>query len=134
MNNTTAGNQMQPSIAMDEAGNFVISWTSYGQDGDRVDYGNIYARKFPATPVYDGSYGEVVPTLPSQTPPASYVPLITSVDDPTNHLVPPGTGYDGVVQIIMNGPDGPGPVRSADRGNELHPHRRACGHLRRHPT
>jgi hypothetical protein len=37
--------QAEPSVAMDPNGDFVVSWTSYGQDSDRD---GIYARKFNA--------------------------------------------------------------------------------------
>ena len=50
VNDTTANNQMYPSIAMDANGEFVISWTSYGQDGENIDDGNIYAKSFPRKP------------------------------------------------------------------------------------
>ena len=32
--------------------------------------------------------------------------LITTVDDPANHVVAPGTGYDGVADIIVSFPSG----------------------------
>ena len=34
VNTTTAGNQINPSIEMDNDGNFMIAWSSFGQDGD----------------------------------------------------------------------------------------------------
>jgi hypothetical protein len=34
VNTTTAGNQINPSIEMDNEGNTMIAWSSYGQDGD----------------------------------------------------------------------------------------------------
>ena len=43
VNTYTAGNQANPSVAMDSAGDFVITWQSYGQDGN--DYG-VYARRY----------------------------------------------------------------------------------------
>ncbi len=33
---------------------------------------------------------------------ATLRPLITTVDDPANHVVAPGTGYDGVAKIIVS--------------------------------
>ncbi len=43
VNATTAENQQEPSIAMDDAGNFMVTWTSYNQDGDHHGiYGQIY--------------------------------------------------------------------------------------------
>ncbi|MGD9128269.1 MAG: hypothetical protein PVH19_12905, partial [Planctomycetia bacterium] len=46
VNGTIEGDQMWPSIAMDHLGHFVVTWTSFGQDGDTAYESNIYARKF----------------------------------------------------------------------------------------
>ncbi|MBQ4142589.1 MAG: trypsin-like serine protease [Thermoguttaceae bacterium] len=46
VNETTANNQMYASIDMDYEGNFVISWTGAGADGDEAYETNIYARQF----------------------------------------------------------------------------------------
>ena len=46
VNTTTAGAQIEPRIAMDGSGNFVITWTSNNQDGDV--YG-VYAQRFDAS-------------------------------------------------------------------------------------
>ena len=46
VNDTTAGNQMYADVAMDDTGDFVITWTSYGQDGDSATDGNIYAKNY----------------------------------------------------------------------------------------
>lgn len=43
VNSTIANNQQSPVIAMDGAGDFVVTWTSYTQDGDR--YG-VYAQRY----------------------------------------------------------------------------------------
>ena len=43
INNTTAGNQDRPQVAMDGSGNFVVAWTS-DQGGDL----DIYARRYAA--------------------------------------------------------------------------------------
>lgn len=48
VNQTTTGNQMWPSIAMNQVGEFVITWTTDGQAGDTAYESNIYARKFDA--------------------------------------------------------------------------------------
>ena len=43
VNTTTAGNQQEPRIAADHNGNFIVVWSSYGQDGDAYGiYGRIY--------------------------------------------------------------------------------------------
>src|SRR4051812_45431043 len=44
-NSYTTGSQFAPAVALDEAGKFVITWTSFGQDGN--EYG-IFARRFDA--------------------------------------------------------------------------------------
>ena len=46
VNLLTAGNQDSPAVAMDASGNYVVAWTTYGQNGDRSADGNIMARKF----------------------------------------------------------------------------------------
>ena len=45
VNNFTDGDQSSPSVAMDNAGNFIISWQSFGQDGDGL---GVYARRYNA--------------------------------------------------------------------------------------
>jgi hypothetical protein len=43
VNPTTAENQQEPSVAIDPSGNFIITWSSYAQDGDHYGiYGQIY--------------------------------------------------------------------------------------------
>ena len=52
VNTTTTGDQSDPTVAMDAAGNFVVTWTSAGQDGD----GNgVYAQRFNALGIAQGS-------------------------------------------------------------------------------
>ena len=43
VNETTATAQKEPSIAMDDSGNFVVSWQSQHEGGDKKD---VYARLF----------------------------------------------------------------------------------------
>ena len=43
VNQTLLQAQYQPSVAMDYAGDFVITWTSYGQDGDRQ---GVFGRRY----------------------------------------------------------------------------------------
>lgn len=43
VNQTTTGAQNEPAVAMDQAGNFLVTWTSTGQDGSgRGVYGRVY--------------------------------------------------------------------------------------------
>ena len=55
VNSTTANNQLYPSVAALADGGYVVSWTSYGQDGS----GNgIYAQRYGASGAAEG--GEVL--------------------------------------------------------------------------
>ncbi len=45
VNTITAGDQVNPTVAMDQMGNYVIAWESYGQDGSGW---GVYARRFTA--------------------------------------------------------------------------------------
>ncbi|HLA63185.1 MAG TPA: T9SS type A sorting domain-containing protein [Rhodothermales bacterium] len=45
VNTTTTNDQLAPAVAMDADGDFVVAWTSYGQDGDNS---GVYARRFAA--------------------------------------------------------------------------------------
>ncbi|MEX0713606.1 MAG: hypothetical protein WD278_14710 [Pirellulales bacterium] len=55
VNDTTADQQLWSSVAMDDDGDFVITWTSDGQDGDGF---GVYARPYNASGVTQG--GEFV--------------------------------------------------------------------------
>lgn len=52
VNTTVAGDQSDAAVAMDAAGNFVITWTSNGQDGDGD---GVYAQLYTALGVTVGS-------------------------------------------------------------------------------
>ena len=52
VNTTTADNQINPAVAMDAAGNFVVTWSSNLQDGS--GYG-IYAQRYNAAGVAQGA-------------------------------------------------------------------------------
>ncbi|MEH2210219.1 hypothetical protein, partial [Nostoc sp.] len=51
VNTYTSSTQNNPAVAMDSGGDFVISWTSNGQDGD--GYG-IYAQRYNSAGVAQG--------------------------------------------------------------------------------
>lgn len=53
VNTTTADAQTAPSVAMDSGGNFVVAWTSTGQDSGATD--GVYAQRFNAAGVAQGS-------------------------------------------------------------------------------
>ncbi len=68
VNTTATDNQINPTVAMDAAGNFVVTWASNLQDGS--GYG-VYAQRFDASGVAQG--GEVLvntTTANSQTTPS----------------------------------------------------------------
>ena len=48
VNTTTARNQIFPAVAIDADGDFAVTWTSYGQDGDAAAEANVYMRLFRA--------------------------------------------------------------------------------------
>ncbi len=52
VNSYTTGSQSAPAVAMDADGDFVVTWTSSGQDG--ADYG-IYAQRYSAAGVAQGA-------------------------------------------------------------------------------
>ena len=52
VNTETASNQDEPSVAMDDNGNFVVAWTSYGQD--KKDTDGVFAQRFDANGVAQG--------------------------------------------------------------------------------
>ena len=52
VNTTTAGDQTYPAAAMDTNGNFVITWSSYGQDGSGW---GVYAQRYNSSGVAQGS-------------------------------------------------------------------------------
>ncbi len=100
VNDTTDNNQVWPSIGMDADGTFVISWTSYGQDGDESTESNIYAKQFVSNDAFldlDGT--DAVYTADSDSEDAEFV---TTTEDPDTQLTSTNSGYDGVVQIVTS--------------------------------
>ncbi|MBQ8363425.1 MAG: trypsin-like serine protease, partial [Thermoguttaceae bacterium] len=64
VNETTENNQRFASIAMERDGGFVVSWTSWGQDGDSAVESNIYARKFASNHLVSKTVGTVEDMTP----------------------------------------------------------------------
>jgi hypothetical protein len=56
VNGYTSGDQRDSAVAMDGSGNFVVVWTSYGQDGDTF---GVFGRRFNASGVPQGSEFQV---------------------------------------------------------------------------
>ncbi|MFW5692658.1 MAG: hypothetical protein ACOCWL_00435, partial [Thermoguttaceae bacterium] len=98
VNDTTAGNQTWASIAMDAVGNFVVSWTGETTAGDS----DVYAKRFVSNDAFrlgsdmPGQEGRITERDPD-------IRWATTTDDPDNHIVPPGAGYDGVVRTDNGG-------------------------------
>ena len=64
VNSFTAGNQIDPTVAIDHNGNFVISWTSWFQDSSE---NGIYARRYnSAGTAQDGEFQVNTHTLSNQ--------------------------------------------------------------------
>jgi hypothetical protein len=51
VNTFTTGSQLDPSVAMDSSGNFVVTWSSFGQDGSGS---GVYAQRYNADGVAQG--------------------------------------------------------------------------------
>jgi hypothetical protein len=119
VNSTTANDQTFPDIAMEVNGDFVITWTSAGQDGDELFERNVYARRFASneTVFPQNNSGRVDPKSLMMDPSMDLpVNMIVTTDDPANHIVQPGTGYDGVAMLVMdNGTMGTGSLLSDGR-------------------
>ncbi len=102
VNETTANNQYAPSIAMDADGDFVITWTSETANG-----ADIYARKFISNRWFRGAnlFALTPRSALDRSPlgPTEAQLRVVSVDDPANHVIPPGSGFDGVVQVNVLG-------------------------------
>jgi len=74
VNSTTALDQLSPSITALADGGFVVSWTSYGQDGS--DWG-VYAQRYAA----DGTAAGAEFQVNSATASEQYFPSITALAD-----------------------------------------------------
>ncbi len=105
VNDTTRGNQMYPDIAMSSDGTFVITWTSYGQANDRAWETNVFAKRFISNQVLQPAAGSLTNLAASLSlaDVAKKRFFITTTDDPGSHVVGPGSGYDGVVQVNVGG-------------------------------
>lgn len=91
VNTTTVGNQSDPRVAMDDAGNFVVTWSSEGQNGDSASETNIYARVYGASGT--ALTGELLvneTTLDNQTTPA------IAMDAPTGVFMITWASFDPV--------------------------------------
>jgi subtilisin-like proprotein convertase family protein/secreted trypsin-like serine protease len=102
VNDTTENNQVYPNVAMDSGGTFVITWTSFGQDGDAANESNIYAKQFVSNAAFlnkNGGLGRVEYDWDGLSQRFPETQRIVTADAPNNHIVSTSTGYDGVVQV-----------------------------------
>jgi hypothetical protein len=79
VNSYTTNQQLYSAIASDSAGNFVVVWTSYGQDGS---FGGIFARKYLAS---GAPLGSSEFRVNAYTTGGQRYPSVAS--DPSGHLV-----------------------------------------------
>ncbi len=118
VNSTTTNIQIDPSVAMDADGDFVITWSSYGQDGSR--YG-VYAQRYSPAGVAQGSEFRVnTTTYQSQNR------SVVTMDDAGDFVVSwtsaaQGSGSYGVYfQRYQESTDAAGPiVAQVLEGNRL---------------
>ncbi|MBQ6827187.1 MAG: trypsin-like serine protease, partial [Thermoguttaceae bacterium] len=101
VNETTENNQRFASIAMERDGGFVVSWTSWGQDGDSAVESNIYARKFASNHLVS----KTVATVEDMTPVADErAPQIVTNGDIDSYEAT-GDMYSSVAYIQVGGLD-----------------------------
>ena len=109
VNATTDGDQIHPAVDMNENGEIVVSWTSYGMgssnhqyaDGtprsmDTMSESDICARRFISNETYLASLEAAYTTAADATP------LVVTSDDYNLHIAYSGAGSDGVVKIMNN--------------------------------
>jgi len=91
VNQTLANDQTDPRVAVDAAGNFVITWARQGQDGDSAGETNIYARVYDSTgTAVTGEFLVNQTTLNNQATPA------VAMDGPTGEFMIAWAGFDPV--------------------------------------
>lgn len=101
VNTTTEYDQRFPSIAMAQNGEFVVTWTGWKLDRGTYTFdSDIYARKFvsSASQRLTGTQTANNLTGPGNKSDETN-PLLMFNDDPANHTVAVGTGFDGVVRV-----------------------------------
>src|SRR5262249_28847107 len=123
VNATTAGDQVDPDVAMSAAGAFVVSWSSQGQDGDGW---GVYAQRFFTTGLPNGRETLVNVTTAGDQQSSSVV-----MDSPGNFLVAwqsygPDKADWGVYARQFNATTGAPTggelaVSSALEGSQVHP-------------
>jgi hypothetical protein len=108
VNDTTTNNQVQPAVAMDATGEFVISWTSYGEGTDAASQSSIYAKKYPAISTLENTTNTAGSLLQvyslGQTAPIKVTNFVVADDTPLNHVVSDTSpAAQGIVEVGVNG-------------------------------
>ena len=104
VNTTTAGDQQNPTVAMDQYGNFGIAWASFGQDA--ANSWGIYGQRYLVTGTAQGTESPInTTTAGDQTNP------VAGIDSNGNSLVTwTSNGQDGsgkgVYGQVINAADG----------------------------
>jgi len=100
VNDTTQGNQTWAAIDMDADGNFIVTWTGETSPSDT----DIFAKRFVSNDAY--RFGTDRPGQDGRvTQRNTDARWAVTTDDPDNHIVNPGAGYDGVI-LTANGGSG----------------------------
>ncbi|MCL2117526.1 MAG: trypsin-like serine protease [Planctomycetaceae bacterium] len=106
-NDTTQGDKRYPSIAMTQTGEFIITWTSWGQGADSPYETNIYAKNFASN--------DAVATRNNQVTLAERIEIMDKVNrddlkivtsDAYNNHLTGSTDYTGVVMVELIDDDG----------------------------
>ncbi|MBQ6827973.1 MAG: hypothetical protein IJO46_08150, partial [Thermoguttaceae bacterium] len=100
VNETTENNQRFASIAMERDGAFVVSWTSWGQDGDSAIESNIYARKFASNHILSTGAASVDETTSERN---NANGKVIATEDIDAREVYGGGIYDSVCMITVGG-------------------------------
>ena len=113
VNDFTGGNCVQPAVAMDASGEFVISWTSYGEGTDGPDQSSIYAKKFPAVSTLESTnstVGNLNAVYATESKSRSSTEYVVTVDSPANHVLNPNTSAaaTGIVEVLAGPPGNQG--------------------------
>jgi hypothetical protein len=122
VNTTTIGNQWLPAVAMGSAGNFVVAWESFGQDGS--DYG-VYAQRYSSAGVpQSGEFQVNTFTTGHQGEPAAVTDAAGDFLIAWESVGQDGSGVGVYVQTYLNdgSPDGGEfRVNSYTTGNQFLP-------------
>ncbi len=84
---------------MDANGDFVITWTSFGQGNDLGGDSDVYAKRYART---DLAWNVDSIDADALSLALCGNPFVTTVDNPDSHLVAANEGYEGVVEVFID--------------------------------